>query len=215
MKAQTMDNFLTHYEAEHLIEQIHEIDIKEYGSKDWFKQHESIDRLNIQAHVNALGGMDEFVMEQMVTADKISPLVMDLLVSETWKAKVFPLIKDKVADLSSIKSYMCLYHEASIVNLLEVMLYHRTACEGSEDALVEIIDYCYRKFVEITNNADFYYKRQKEAAVDDPKAYMNMTSGSELERNASDIEFQCAMIGFSLIRFISDHLSDLTVPVVH
>ncbi len=35
------------YEAEHLIEGITEIDIKEYGSKAWFAQHETIDRLNI------------------------------------------------------------------------------------------------------------------------------------------------------------------------
>lgn len=42
-----MDDFLTPYEAEYLIQEIHDIDIKEYGSKEWFKQHETIDRLNI------------------------------------------------------------------------------------------------------------------------------------------------------------------------
>ena len=35
-------------------------------------------------------------------------------------------------------------------NLLEVMLYHRTACVAAEDILVELIDYCYRKFVTLT-----------------------------------------------------------------
>lgn len=30
------------------------------------------------------------------------------------------------------------------------MLYHRTACVGAEDILVELIDYCYRKFVNLT-----------------------------------------------------------------
>lgn len=45
---------------------------------------------------------------------------------------------------------MALYHEASVCNLLEVMLYHRTACVSSEDILVELIDYCYRKFVNLT-----------------------------------------------------------------
>jgi len=29
------------------------------------------------------------------------------------------------------------------------MLYHKTACESSDDALVEIIDYCYRKFLNL------------------------------------------------------------------
>ena len=31
-------------------------------------------------------------------------------------------------------------------NLLEVFLYNRTACENADDVLVELIDYCYRKF---------------------------------------------------------------------
>jgi hypothetical protein len=29
---------------------------------------------------------------------------------------------------------------------LEVLLYHRTALEAADDVLVELIDYCYRKF---------------------------------------------------------------------
>ena len=95
-------------------------------------------------------------MEAFVTHDKITPLVNDLLTAEAWKAKVLPLIISDVAKLSSIKAYLCLYHEASACNLLEVMLYHRTACEGSEDALVELIDYCYRKFIDLTARADEY-----------------------------------------------------------
>ena len=146
-----MDDFLTPYEAEYLIQEIHEIDIKEYGSKEWFKQHETIDRLNIQAHKNAMASTDEFVMEAFVTHDKITALVAELLSTETWKAKIFPILKADISNLSSIKSYMCLYHEAAITNLLEVMLYHRTACESSEDALVELIDYCYRKFVALNS----------------------------------------------------------------
>lgn len=211
-----LDDFLTPYEAEYLIGEIKEIDLKEYGSKDWFKQHETIDRLNIQAHRNALGSTDEFVMESFVTQDKVGTLVLDLLTCETWKSQVFPLIKKDVAQLSSIKSYICLYHEASIVNLLEVMLYHRTACEGSEDALVELIDFCYRKFVALTNKADAFQARQADnQQAQDPRKYLNMTSEEELTKQEDDIDFSVAMICFSLIRFVSDHLQDLSVAVVH
>ena len=87
-------------------------------------------------------------MEAFVTHDKIRNLVTDLITSETWKDKVFPLIFEDVAKLSTIKSYICVYHEASICNLLEVILFHRTAVES-----VELIDYCYRKLVNITARA--------------------------------------------------------------
>ena len=59
--------------------------MKEYGSKQWFQQHESLDRLNIQAHKNAMGASDEYVMDQFVTYDKINLLVADLLTAEAWK----------------------------------------------------------------------------------------------------------------------------------
>jgi hypothetical protein len=96
------------------------------------------------------------------------------------------------------------------------MLYHRTACESSEDSLVEVIDYCYRKFVNLNNNASHYYELQEKGTPErDPKAYLDTTKEGELSRNATDIEFQCSMICFSLIRFISDHLRDLSVPIVH
>jgi hypothetical protein len=57
---------------------------------------------------------------------------------------------------------------------MEVMLYHRTACESSEDALVELIDYCYRKFVNMTHRGEYYSNLNTNTpAVSDAKAYMN------------------------------------------
>lgn len=110
-------------------------------------------------------------------------LVKDLITAETWKAKIFPLIHKDVAALSSIKSYMCMYHEASICNLLEVMLYHKTACESSDDALVEIIDYCYRKFISLNQKAEAMANSRSEPARQvDPKALLNMSPEEELQK---------------------------------
>ena len=76
---------------------------------------------------------------------------------------------------------MAMYHEASITNLLEVLLYHRTACESSEDALVELIDYCYRKFIALTNRADEICKLRDEIPEKpDPKSYLNINQETEL-----------------------------------
>ena len=144
-------------------------------------------------------------MEAFCTLDKMPFIVKDLLTAEIWKANVLPLMMKQVADLSTIKSYMCVYHEASVCNLLEVMLYHKTACESSDDALVELIDYCYRKFLFLQNNSEAYAKKRDEC-LSDPRKKLNFTPVQELEHNAQEIEFQSAMICFSLIRFICDHV---------
>ena len=47
-----------------------------------------------------------------------------------------------------------IYHEASVCNFLEVLLYHRTACEAADDSLVELIDYAYRKFVRLIEQCE-------------------------------------------------------------
>ena len=82
---------------------------------------------------------------------KIEVLIYNLLVSEVWKEKVFPLIKGKLESVSSVKPYLTLYHEATIANLLEVLMFHRDSTECNEDYLVELIDFCYRKLVYLVN----------------------------------------------------------------
>ena len=155
-------------------------------------------------------------MDAFVTHDKLTGLVVDLLTAEAWKTNVLPLMQSEVAKISSVKSYICMYHEASICNLLEVMLYHRTACESSEDALVELIDYCYRRFVAMTNKGEEITRLQQETPkLKDPKEYLKQTQEDELIKQRDEIEFSCTMIALSLIRFITDHLQDLSVPVVH
>ena len=37
---------------------------------------------------------------------------------------------------------------------MEVLLYHRTACEAADDTLVELIDYCYRKFAAMASKCE-------------------------------------------------------------
>jgi hypothetical protein len=36
-----------------------------------------------------------------------------------------------------------------------------------------------------------------------------------LQKQADEIEFSCSIIAFSLIRFITDHIHELPVPIVH
>ena len=50
---------------------------KLFGS--WYKQHETLDRLNIQAHKNALQSSDEYVMESFVTFDKVRQTIQQFI----------------------------------------------------------------------------------------------------------------------------------------
>lgn len=68
----------------------------------------------------------------------------------------------------------------------------------------------------MTGNGDKYLERQKKSAEPlNAKELAARTPTQELEKQADDIQFSCTMIAFSLIRFISDHINELSVPIVH
>ena len=48
---------------------------------------------------------------------------------------------------SNMRLYFTLYHEATLSNLLEVVLYHKHACQEDGDVMVDMVDYCTRKMV--------------------------------------------------------------------
>lgn len=60
----------------------------------------------MQAHINAIMRSDEFIMESLVTFDKIKVLIYDLLATEVWKQKVLPLIKHRLLECSSFRAYV-------------------------------------------------------------------------------------------------------------
>jgi hypothetical protein len=100
------DEFLTPYEAEYMVKELAELDIREYGSKRWIKQQETLDRLNIQAHKNAMASSEEFIMEAATREEKIEVMIHQLITSETWKLKILPLLANHLSKVPSFRSYL-------------------------------------------------------------------------------------------------------------
>lgn len=56
------------------------------GTQAWLDQHDCLEKLNLQAHFNAQSHADEFVKEALVSLDRVTVLVQDLLVTEVRRA---------------------------------------------------------------------------------------------------------------------------------
>ena len=78
-------------EAERIIENLVKFDLNDVGSSKWLAQHRQLEKLNIQAHQNALSNSDEYISEALLTFNKIEFLIHDLLLIEAWKENIFPL----------------------------------------------------------------------------------------------------------------------------
>ena len=64
------------WEAETRIEAIQEFDVAEVGNGAWMRQHESLEQLNLQAHQSAQQAGDEFVLEALITFDKLKVVIV-------------------------------------------------------------------------------------------------------------------------------------------
>ena len=90
-------------------------------STRWLKQHEKLEKLNLQAHQSARSHTDEFVLEAFVTFDRLPCLIRDLILVDCWREHVLPLlIDDLAAKKATMRAYFVLFHEATVINLLEV-----------------------------------------------------------------------------------------------
>ena len=193
---------ITHFEADHLVQSLQEIDIKQYASSAWDRQHEAIYKLNLQSHRNARAREDEFVLDLIVTWDKVKVLIHDLITSQVWKQNVLPLVQEAVCSLNSARSYMLVYHEAMVSNFLEVLLYHRTACEEAGDLLVDLIGWTYSKLVSLNS-----FEHEETLTSE-------LSRSEELQYQLKELEFGMGISCLSIVRFITDHLEGLTLAVV-
>ncbi len=56
--------------------------LAQVGGPAWLEQHDWVEKLNLQAHLNAQSHSDEFVKEALVSLDRVTVLVKDLLLTE-------------------------------------------------------------------------------------------------------------------------------------
>ncbi|KAI4827522.1 hypothetical protein KUCAC02_030911 [Chaenocephalus aceratus] len=193
-------------EAEAFVKSLETFSLKEVGSERWFRQHEHIEKLNMQAILSATAMHDEFVKEVLVSYGKIPVLVHEMILVEVWKHKVFPVLC-QLQDFnpkSTFHLYMVIHHEATIINLLETIMYNQDSCEAAGDAVLDLVDYCHRKLCLLASGAttEGQHKLTGKAGV---------SSIEELQMQSAALEFEISLKAVSVLRFITDHTESISV----
>lgn len=88
---------------------------------------------------------DEFIKEYLITYTKLPVLIIELIMLELWKDRVFRRIVDAQLEPSTtFHTYTVLYQELIVANVLETVTFHADAMETLGDAAVDLADWCYR-----------------------------------------------------------------------
>ncbi|KAF1391816.1 hypothetical protein PFLUV_G00046000 [Perca fluviatilis] len=197
-------------EAEGFVQSLETFSLKEVGSERWFRQHEYIEKLNMQAILNASAMHDEFIKELLVSFGKIPVLVHEMILVEVWKHKVFPILC-QLQDFNpnnTFHLYMVIHHEATVINLLETIMYHKDSCEAADDSVLDLVDYCHRKLTLLASKAI------REGATTDQHNLTGKAVGSsieELQMQNAALEFEISLKALSVLRYITDHTESISV----
>ncbi|XP_069793400.1 zinc finger MYND domain-containing protein 10-like isoform X2 [Narcine bancroftii] len=194
-------------EAAGYAESLQEFPLRDIGSPRWFRQHEYIEKLNMQAIINATADQDEFVKEHIYSLGKVPTLIHELIAVEVWKQKVFPVLC-QLQDFnpkSTFPIYIVVHHEATIVNLLETIFYHKDVCESAEEAVLDLVDYCHRKVTLLA--------AQSESCESQEHGQPPSTSLAELQKQSHELEFDISVKALSILRYITDHIDSLPLSV--
>lgn len=175
----------------------------------------------LSQHANAAGNRDDFVLAGLLTFDKLPLLVHELCALDIFRRYVLPRFVDAAEDAaaaaaaagakppraSSSRLYFCLYHEATLVNLLECVLYHDYAAEALHEAAIDLVDYVAARVEELAGGA---YARP-------PAADAGSGSGGVRQQVTGwlhDIGFSTSVACVSLLRYVCEHLPKLQLSVM-
>ena len=138
-------------------------------------------------------------MELLSTHDKLKTLLHELLTAKIWKSEIFPKIKKTAKP--GIRSYLSIFHEGVVLNLLEIVCYYKTALEALGENLVDLMDYVYEKLSLLAGGEDLkrFFGEEEDFGF--------------FEGNLGRVEFEVRMSCLSILRYVSDHLKVLPVSV--
>uniref|UniRef100_A0A8C2Y7I3 Zinc finger MYND domain-containing protein 10 n=1 Tax=Coturnix japonica TaxID=93934 RepID=A0A8C2Y7I3_COTJA len=196
-------------EAEALVRALRGTELRDAGGTGWLRQHECVDKLNMHAILSASAGREQLLIELLVSHCKIPVLIGELITVEVWKHKVFPVLcrLEDFHPSSTFPIYVVLYHEASIINLLETVFFHKEICESAEDSILDLIDYCHRKLTLLV-------ARSATGAIEKQGSPLPQPHLSELQKQAEMMEFEISLKALSVLRFITDQVGSLPLSAL-
>lgn len=93
-------------EAEQYIDQIREQALDEIGcSQAWIEAHHQMEKLNLQAHQSAQRKQDNYVVETLLTYQKYTTMIINLLTTELWKQEILPRLTCQDNEKAALRLY--------------------------------------------------------------------------------------------------------------
>eukprot|EP00056_Hartaetosiga_gracilis_P003410 m.63502 g.63502 ORF g.63502 m.63502 type:complete len:452 (+) comp11443_c0_seq2:572-1927(+) len=203
-------DILNVHDAEQFVSALKAFDLKHIGRNTWLKQHEYLEKLNVQSHVNAAMQKDDFVKDVLLSYEKVNLLVYELVLMEVWRENVKPrLEKLGYAKNNSLLPYMVQFHEATVANLLESILFFGEVCDAISDNVVDVIDYCHRCIQFLNSRDEDIIEEEDKLNKIEPKELNKLSPQKQLDYQTRNLRFQICIRAVAILRYLTDNITSL------
>lgn len=184
------------------VESIRCFQVRDVGNSKWLEVHEMIIKLSQQAALEVAENREEEVKEFLISRDKLSILIHEAYCVNLWKSRVLPhLLEIDPNPQATFLIYTVLYHEAAVVALLDLCLYHPSGCESLQDSVLDLIDYCAQGIAQVIGLVSMGY-HENETKLDVDEAVL-----TELERQKRDLIYKIGLRCVSLLNYLAENVS--------
>nr|XP_016925736.2 zinc finger MYND domain-containing protein 10 homolog [Drosophila suzukii] len=196
-----MLNFVYPEEMYLFVESIRPFEVREVGSSKWLEVHEMIIKLSQQASLELSQNREEEVKEFLISRDKLRLLIHEAYCVTMWKTRVLPhILEIDPNPQATFLIYTVLYHEAALVALLDVCLYHPSGCETLQESVLDLIDYCAQAVSQVIGLVSMGY-HENESKLDVDEAVL-----TELERQKRDFIYKIGLRCISVLNYLADNV---------
>ncbi|XP_017109543.2 zinc finger MYND domain-containing protein 10 homolog [Drosophila bipectinata] len=196
-----MVNFVYPEELYMFVESIRPFEIRDVGSSKWLEVHEMVIKLSQQAALELAQNREEEVKEFLISRDKLRLLIHEAYCVTLWKTRVLPhLLEIDPNPQATFLIYTVLYHEAAVVALLDVCLYHPSGCETLQESVLDLVDYCAQAVAQVIGLVSMGY-HENESKLDVDEAVL-----TELERQKRDLIYKIGLRCISILNYLADNI---------
>ncbi|KAH8239290.1 hypothetical protein KR032_002867 [Drosophila birchii] len=197
-----MVNFVYPEELYLFVESIRPFQVRDVGTTKWLEVHEMIIKLSQQAALELTQNREEEVKEFLISRDKLRLLIHEAYCVTLWKTRVLPhLLEIDPNPQATFLIYTVLYHEASVVALLDVCLYHPSGCETLQESVMDLVDYCAQAVAQVIGLVSMGY-HENESKMDVDEAVL-----TELERQKRDLIYKIGLRCISILNYLADNIA--------
>ncbi|KAH8295992.1 hypothetical protein KR054_000123 [Drosophila jambulina] len=197
-----MMNFVYPEELYLFVESIRPFQVRDVGTSKWLEVHEMVIKLSQQAALELAQNREEEVKEFLISRDKLRLLIHEAYCVTLWKTRVLPhLLEIDPNPQATFLIYTVLYHEASVVALLDVCLYHPSGCETLQESVMDLVDYCAQAVSQVIGLVSMGY-HENESKMDVDEAVL-----TELERQKRDLIYKIGLRCISILNYLADNIA--------